>query len=125
MSDKSIILVPDDPRFIPDAARQRQARDRFAEIASESDEIDIKVSERIEFFDCGANLERILCPSCGAEIPIAWWQDRMAEDYDDGFRLVTYATPCCGGNHTLNDLVYERPQRFGRFAIAAMNQNYG
>jgi hypothetical protein len=125
MSDNWIALIPEDPRFVPDAAKQRRARDRFAEIAPAADEIEVKISEKVKFFDCGANFECILCPSCGAEVPIAWWQDRMDEDYDDGFKLSAYATPCCGVNRTLHELVYEWPQGFGRFAIDAMNPNIG
>jgi len=125
MSDNWIALIPEDPRCVPDAAKQRRARDRFAEIAPESDEIEIKVSEKIEFFDCGANFERILCPLCHAEISVQWWQDRMEEDSDHGFKLATYATPCCGKKCTLHELVYDWPQGFGRFALDAMNPNIG
>jgi len=125
MSDNWIALVPDDPQFVPDAAKQRRARERFAEIAPEADEIEIKVSESVVFFDCGENFERICCPVCGTEIPVAWWQERMDEDHDNGFKLAAYATPCCGKKTTLNELVYDWPQAFGRFAIDAMNSNMG
>jgi len=125
MSDNWIALVPEDPRFIPDAVKQHLARDRFAEIAPEADEIEIRVSDNVEFFDCGANLKRICCPSCGAEISVEWWKDRMDEDQGDGYKLATYATPCCGAEHTMHDLVYEWPQGFGRFALDAMNPNIG
>jgi hypothetical protein len=110
MSDNWIVLVPEDPRFVPDVAKQRRACDRFAEIARETDKIEIKVSEMVEFFDCGANFERICCPTCALEIPITWWQDRMDEDYDNGFTLATYATPCCGARCTLHELIYEWPR---------------
>jgi hypothetical protein len=125
MSDNWIALVPEDPRFVPDEAKQRRARDRFAEIAPQADEIEIKVSEKVVFFDCGGNFERIGCPSCGADIPVPWWQDRMDEDYGDGFKLAAYVTPCCGARCTLHELVYEWPQGFGRFALDAMNPNIG
>jgi hypothetical protein len=125
MSDNWIALIPENPRFVPDADKQRRARDRFAEIAPEADEIEIKVSENVNFFDCGGNFERICCPSCSEEIPIEWWQDRMDEDHGDGFKLAAYATPCCGKKSTLNELVYEWPQAFGRFALDAMNPNLG
>jgi hypothetical protein len=125
MSDNWIALVPEDPRFVPDPAKQRRACDRFAEIAPEADEVEIKISENVEFFDCGANLERISCPSCGAEIPVEWWQDRMDEDHDDGFKLAAYNSPCCGRESTPNELVYDWPQAFGRFAVDAMNPNIG
>jgi hypothetical protein len=123
MSDNWIVLIPEDPWLVPDAVKQRRARDRFAEIAPEADEIEIKVSEKVEFFDCGANLERICCPSCRAQIPVEWWQERMDEDYGDGFKLASYATPCCGKKSTLHELVYEWPQGFGRFALDALNPN--
>lgn len=125
MPDNWIALVPEDPRLVPDAANQRRARDRFAEIAPEADEIEIKVFEKVVFFDCGGNFERICCPACGEEIPVEWWQDRMDEDHDDGFKLVAYVAPCCGKKSTLNDFVYEWPQGFGRFALDAMNPSIG
>jgi len=125
MSDNWIALIPEDPRFVPDEAKQRRARDRFAEIAPEADEVEIKVSEKVEFFDCGANFERILCPSCRSEISVVWWQDHIDEDSDDGFKLASYPAPCCGRKCTLHELVYEWPQGFGRFALEAMNPNIG
>ncbi|MDX1965296.1 MAG: hypothetical protein SFX18_19275 [Pirellulales bacterium] len=125
MSDNWITIVPEDPRFVPDVLKQRLARDRFAEIAPEADEINIKVSENINFFDCGANFERICCPSCAAEIPVEWWQVRMDEDHDNGYKLAPYASPCCGKVLTLNELIYVWPQGFGRFALDAMNPKIG
>src|SRR5262249_2422247 len=77
MSDNWIRLIPQDPRFVPEPERRVRAKDRIAEIAPDADEIEITVSETVEFFDCGGNHERILCPSCGVEIPTEWWQERM------------------------------------------------
>jgi hypothetical protein len=138
MSDHWIALIPENPRYVPDAAMRQRARDRFAQIAPDAEEIEIKVSDKVAFFDCGQNFERILCPSCGAEIPVDWWQDRMDEDSGvegwqdqmdedsgDGFKLATYATPCCGKECTLHELGYQWPQGFGRFALDAMNPDIG
>ncbi|QDV59029.1 hypothetical protein [Rosistilla oblonga] len=126
MSDNWIALIPKDPRYVPDGARQNLARDRFAEIAPDADEIEIKVTDKISFFDCGANFERICCPSCNSEISTEWWQDRMDDDYvDGGFTLAGYETPCCNARHSLDQLLYEWPQGFARFAIDAMNPNIG
>jgi hypothetical protein len=125
MSDNWIALIPEDPRFIPEATKRARARDRFAELAPAADEIEIKVYEKVEFFDCGANFRRLLCPSCGLEIPLTWWHDRMNEDYSNGFLLASYTTPCCGAHRTLHELVCEWPQGFGRFALDAMNPNVG
>ena len=126
MSDNWIALIPEDPRDVPEPARQTRARDRFADIAPDAEEIELKVSDQIKFFDCGANFERICCPSCDAELATEWWQDRMDDDYvDGGFKLRQYSTPCCNATHSLEQLVYEWPQGFARFAVDAMNPNIG
>ena len=122
MSDNWIALIPKDPRHVPDAERQSRARARLAEIAPDADEIEIKVSDQIEFVDCGANFERIRCPSCNTEISVEWWQERMDADcVDGGFTLRQYAMSCCGVGHSLDQLLYEWPQGFARFVIGAMN----
>jgi hypothetical protein len=123
MSDHWITLIPEDPLFIPDAANGTRARDRLAEIAPDAEEIEVKVCEEVEFFDCGENFERIRCPACRSEIPVEWWQARMDDDYNDGFKLAKYDTPCCGTAYTLHELTYEWAQGFGRFALDAMNPN--
>jgi hypothetical protein len=125
MSDNWVTLIPEDPNHIPDAVRHRRARNRFAEILPDADEIEIKVSSKIEFFDSGGNFECIRCPGCGSEIAMDWWKDRMDEDFGDWFKLATYATPCCGTKCTLHELLYDWPQGFGRFALEAMNPNIG
>jgi hypothetical protein len=125
MSDNWITLIPEDPRFVPDLGRQIRAKKRFAELATAAHEINIKVSDAVEFFDCGGNCERILCPECGCEVAVDWWQERMSEDYDAGFRLAVYSLPCCLAEKNLHELSYEWPQGFGRFALDAMNPNIG
>jgi hypothetical protein len=127
MSDHWIALIPEDPSFVPETAAQEKARDRFAEISPDSWEINIKLSNTVQFFDCGENFERVLCPSCNSEVAIEWWQERMDEDGDDdnGFKLNKYATPCCKAQHTLHDLIYDWPQGFSRFALDAMNPDIG
>jgi hypothetical protein len=125
MSDNWIILIPEDPRHVPSPERQERARGRFAEIAPQADEVKVNVTENAEFFDCGGNFERIICPSCRTEVPTEWWQDRMDEDFAAGFKLARYPMPCCREPYTLHELTYEWPQGFGRFALEAMNPNLG
>ena len=124
MSDNWIAIVPEDPDFIPEFESQNTALELFRMIAPESDEIEIKLSEGVQLFDCGTNLERIICPHCNREIPTDWWQDQIDEDHDgNGFLMKRYPTPCCQTAFSLNQLRYEWPQAFGRFAIDAMNPN--
>ncbi len=125
MSDNWITLIPEDPYLVPDAIRQSRARDWFERVAPDVEEIELHAGDTIEFFDCGANFENVLCPNCRREIPLEWWQQRMEEDYDHGFRLSKYPTPCCGAIRTLHELIYDWPQGFGRFALDAMNPGIG
>lgn len=121
MSDHTIILIPEDPRHVPDEERQRRAIAKFHEIAPNSDEIREILSDSVQFFDCGGNLEKIVCPACHKEIPIPWWQAQMDEEHGQAYPLVKQPSPCCGALRTLHELTYEWPQGFGRFGIEAMN----
>jgi hypothetical protein len=125
MSEHWIILIPEDPRFVPDTAKQIRARERLAEIAPTVAAVESKVYEKITFFDSGENAGGVRCPSCAAKIPHAWWRERMSEDYRSRFRLGVYPMPCCGARHTLHELRYEWPQGFGRFALTARNSDIG
>lgn len=130
MSDDWIALIPVDPRFIPAPEKQLTARNRLEEIAPDAHEFTIRVSEAVQFFDCGANLDNITCAACGAELPFSWWEERMGDDYLDdpsekGFKLAHYRTPCCNTAFTLHELVYDLPQAFGRFALEVLNPNIG
>jgi len=125
VSDNFIILIPRDPRLIPTPTRRESALASLAQIVPEADEIELVVEEGVAFFDCGGNFERAACPQCGAELT-EWWSDHMGEDYGEGgFRLAVYATPCCAHACSLNDLVYEWPQGFARFAVSIRNAGFG
>ena len=95
MSDNWIISFPKTLRFIPDAAKQLRARDRFAEIAPDADEIELIMRENVTLFDCGGNFKHISVQAVVRRFPVPWWQEQMSEDYKDGFVLDRYATPCC------------------------------
>ena len=125
MSDDWIALIPEDPHFVPNAQARDRALVRFAEIAPGSDAIEVIVADVVQFFDCGANLERIGCPACRSEVPFAWWQKRLEEDDRDGFLRAKYNMPCCSTQLSLDALIYHWPQGFAKFALNAMNPNIG
>ena len=123
MSDDWFVLVPEDPRYVPDKDRQEQSRQRLCEIAPEADDVECVNAEAVQFFDCGSNLEFVRCPNCKSEISWNWWGNRMDDDYKDGFRLASFETPCCKSRLSLDRLIYEWPVAFGRFALSARNPN--
>ena len=120
MSDNWIKLVPVDPKLVPDSARQKQAADYIRRTLNTS-EIEIESSHKVEFFDCGSNFESVHCPHCHSSIEMNWWGDRIGDDFNKGFQLLPYSLPCCGKRASLNELVYEWPQAFGRFVLSVMN----
>ena len=126
MSDNWIVLIPEDPEYVPSEFQRARARKLFEGMAPEADEIEIVVEDKVQFFHCGGNAERIRCPSCNAQVDYKWWGEQMDEDYvNNGFGLAAYATPCCGARHRLHDLIYDWPEGFGRFAIEVMNPGIG
>lgn len=120
MSDNWIIVVPEDATYVPSIEGRRKAVELFRSIAPRADEVKEEASQEVRFIDCGANLERIICPGCGAEIGVDWWQEKMEEEAD-AFPLKRLALPCCGAQRTLADLKYDWPQAFARFSVEAMN----
>ena len=125
MSDNWVIVMPEAADYVPSEEAQRKAVALFKELAPSADEVKAEASAGIRFIDCGANLERVLCPDCGAEIEIDWWQDRMGQEAEAGFPLRRIPLPCCGAARNLDELRYDWPQGFARFSVEAMNPGIG
>jgi len=125
MSDNWIIVVPEEPDFLPPLESRRKAAELFRSIAPRADEVKEQATQEVRFIDCGANLERIVCPSCGAELDIEWWQERMDEEAAAAFPLRPTPLPCCSASRTLAQLEYDWPQAFARFSVEAMNPQLG
>jgi hypothetical protein len=123
MSDNWLTVIPNDLTVVLDEEALARALATFKQIAPEAEVLTIHISDTFKFFDCGGNLERIVCPACHADIAMEWWRHRMDEDHEEGlgFRLLGYPTPCCGHVHTLHDLCYDWPQGIARFALEAKN----
>jgi hypothetical protein len=125
MSDHWIIVVPEEATFVPSTEARCKAVELFRSIAPQADDVKEQATKEVRFIDCGANLERILCPTCDVEIDIEWWQDAMSEEADAGFPLGRLQLPCCGVSRSLAELRYDWPQAFARFSVEAMNPQIG
>lgn len=127
MSDNWIMIVPKQPKHVPSSNNIQTAIEVLNHIAPDADEIEAIEKEKVQFFDCGANLETVSCPECQSDVGIDWWSDAMSEDFDitRGFQLNEYIVPCCSSSLPLNALNYSFHQAFGRFALSAMNANIG
>lgn len=126
MSDQWIVLIPEDPHYMPDAEQRNAAVRQLQALAPVCDDIRAIVRDTVGFFDCAASFESVSCPECRASISPEWWnqsiwRDCIDEHSDQGFKLDQYETPCCATPVTLNDLLYDAPQGFARFALEVMN----
>src|SRR4051812_44974053 len=121
MSDNWIIVIPETADYVPSEDAQWKAVALFKRLAPIADDVKAEASAGIRFIDCGANLERVLCPDCSAEIEVDWWQDRMDDEAEAGYPLRQIELPCCRAKRSLNELKYEWPQGFARFSVEAMN----
>jgi len=125
MSSHHLRVIPADPTWVPEPERAEAARLLLARLAPRSREVTAEASEKVEFVDSGGNFDRILCPACGSELELRWWQDAMDAAYDreSGFGSLDVVTPCCGCDSSLNDLNYTWASGFSRFVIVA--KDYG
>ena len=123
MSDHVTSYIPSDPTFVPSEGADQAAIEFLRRSLQASVEIWSDTSDGIVFRDSGENFERVRCPSCRATIAMDTWQDWMTDDCDDQgyFKLNTIVTSCCDLATTLNDLVYESPQGFSRYALSLRN----
>jgi hypothetical protein len=116
MSDSFLVLIPTDPSWEPSDAAADRAGNLVADMVT-SDEIEAVITDDVEFFDAGENLESVNCPFCATEIG-EWWADAMDTAADLAFADLSVIVPCCGKPTSLNDLAYDMPQGFARFSIS-------
>lgn len=125
MSDEILRLIPTDPSFVPTKKAQAAAKKALRAALPDAEDVTSEVAEHVALQDCGESFDRVLCPACAREIAIETWQGWMDADYaeDGGFRLAPITTPCCNATTTLNDLSYEEPQGFSRYALSVTSPN--
>ena len=126
MSDNCLTVIPTDPYWQP----SQDAADRAAAVLSAMlpDDgarrgMDVMCHDSVEVVVCGANLEKISCPHCGAECASAWWGEAVSERHSEGFSTLVVTVPCCDAETLLNELVYDWPVGFARFRIEVLHPN--
>ena len=109
MSGFRVKFIPEDPRFVLNT----QTIDEIKNLSWYDDNVSIIVNDTVQFADCGANFEYVLCPFCKSDL-MEWWGDAMSKAYSNeaGFINLDVITPCCNKNTTLHNLDYDFPQGF-------------
>jgi hypothetical protein len=123
MSDNYLRLIPVSPYYIPNATSSEEAQRLFTSFVPHADEVRVSITNEIEFIDQGSNWEQVICPRCGSELGVRWWQEAMDTAYATKFTNLFVLMPCCHNECSLNDLRYEGPAGFARFVLEARNPN--
>jgi hypothetical protein len=125
VSDTILRLYAADPDYRADPPTAARAKDALELMFPGADQIDVEVYPTVTLIDCGENLERIVCPHCGATIGVDWWGDRLDELADNGWETADVDAPArspyCGQPVTLRSLIYDWPVGFARFTIDVWN----
>jgi hypothetical protein len=122
MSNTILKFIPTNPNFIPTAANQDKAK-LFLKGIFKSNDIKLEQTESIEFVDPGSNFEAISCNLCGKNINNEVWQNAMDKAYKKHFSDLSFFTPCCHKQTTLNDLTYHASAGFAKFIISVSDPN--
>jgi hypothetical protein len=122
MSDEIIYVIPNNENYKPESD-ELEIIERFVNDHKSMFSCELRISETVQFYDCGENFEKIQCPFCRAELSIEWWQEEMSRASESNFEDLDIVTPCCRRNSSLNKLRYSFPQGFAKFAIEIMNND--
>lgn len=126
MSDSFLRVIPVTPEFAPTTAADEAVRQVLRSLAPRSQVITSKCAQRIRFVDCGSNLERVVCPTCGQDLlQRERWQKLMEWAFTKAFAELEIAVPCCGTRTSLNALRFEWPCGFARYVLEAQNPGRG
>ena len=119
MSHNILRLIATEPEYVPDPRQQQAGQHLLATFVGRSTEVRGTVEDDVAFVDCGANMDRMSCPLCGAPLAKPWWDESMDRAYRSGFRQLAVILPCCGRSCSLNDLIYDWPMGFARYILEA------
>ena len=111
MSDYIIKIIPTDPYYRIEGQKKSKIAD-YLKTRIIADSIEIKTYDSPAFIDCGSNLEKIICPICGAAMNAA---------SNTRFMELSVKLPCCGECSTLNDLQYHFPCGFSCTELSILN----
>lgn len=126
MTAITVQFVPCDPHFTPGTIGISAAGLYLKQAVPNATQVEAMARDGIDVFFPGDNLTACSCPSCKSEIPAGVWQTILGADYDEasGFMLLRQQMPCCGDRLAVNELVFDWPVAFGKFALQITNPQF-
>jgi hypothetical protein len=86
-------------------------------------EIVIQLDSTISFVDCGQGFEKVVCPNCGNEISMDYWQETMDKTFKTNFKDLSIKTFCCQTVTDLNSLKYQADCGFAKTIVTVNDPN--
>lgn len=83
----------------------------------------IQLDSTISFVDCGQGFEKVICPDCGKEISMDFWQESMDKAFKASFKDMSIKTVCCQTVTDLNSLKYEADCGFAKSILTVNDPN--
>jgi hypothetical protein len=123
MSDIILKITPTEPAYIPDSSSENKCRLYLEELFG-ADQIELLETNDVEFIDPGQNLEHVYCNICNRELDLGYWSTIVDSASLNNFNDLTFLTPCCRNQASLNSLRYAMPAGFAKFSIQIMNLNF-
>jgi hypothetical protein len=124
MSDNFLLLIPENPAWVPSATAREAAVRMLQQALPFADDVSSQATDEVRFVDCGANFESVRCPRCGTDLG-EWWTLAIEAAHVLNFRDLQATMPCCAARVSLNDLVYSWPMGFARYTLQATNPMIG
>lgn len=124
MADTFLVLIPEQPTWVPSATAREAAVGTLRQALPLADDVSSQLTDEVRWVDCGANFEYVRCPRCATDLG-EWWTLAMEAAHEQQFRDLRLTLPCCAARLSLNDLVYSWPMGFARYTLAATNPNIG
>jgi transcription elongation factor Elf1 len=111
MSDTILKIIPSDPFYTCKEKIQQDVISLLSKFYSR-EQIELSVTDSVEFIDQGENFENVSCNLCGQLLEIEDWQNLMD---------IAFITTCCKKETSLNTLKYNSPAGFAKFTICLTN----
>ena len=131
MSDNYLRIIPTDPNLVPSEAVADQVVNLIGPAFPEADEVVAESHGHPVFIDQGANLEAVLCPTCGKRLrldfadevdPIRdWWHELTDPLESSNVTEVQARMPCCQAMVPFTALQFDWPAGVASFEISIMN----
>ncbi|GIU67352.1 hypothetical protein [Candidatus Phycosocius spiralis] len=119
-----LILIPTDPIYVPTEEQAETGADALEALMPAAEEVTYDMFDDVRFIDGGQAFEAITCPLCGKDAQ-AWWHNAMDKAAEAEFEELECTATCCGGQTSLNALIYQPAAAFTRFTLVATNAGVG